>query len=685
MSDKLTQAAFTAEVMQQILNNCPPAIDPTGTILMLFIIGEAMDTTLRQGLSDIERVARLTVAETVLLSLRKYVEDAEKGRVSDFAMHGTPIGNWAKYCNGFLALSLEWANDYPDEPFFPPAHGSIRLETRFSVRRAKTENFGLLELANHQLSDLALATLYANGALRSPSSNKGYVSHEERQMHPNAYKSTPKNVLLTVMQNADQVSRKLLTKKLSINLNAASFFPMQGITPGTGLRHIEREEIEEQLASADHAIDELHLVAANCRATQEVEINIATTLSDAVVPLATHTQMEPTEVAAAATEATPAAGPSAGSSATAVDDNFVHLELTNPTAVLMDIGARSGEANDEAEQMLAKAANLDLAGPKEIARGPGISSSQVCHVQREQTSSVWLEQFKAAIDNGDNFCQLLIDIRKATMAEVATEAGMRVRTVEEAEAAAEAMANRQNRTTLEGDDGKNVEPSTLLRDLRNAKAGKYFTFRKNTRLLRWRDASEAAAGSDIPLANDQATVQAGEVWLLLDGPTKVIPVVVVGANERVGGALRPEVNHKKPILLKNAETLQLHLFGEVVSTTDTGTTYRATGRDFTRESRQLLHKLSAASGPFDLVDVASIRTQRTLQLMPAATAKLKALAKDKKMNAVWKTISPGKKAAASGTAGMRSHNVPIPDAMRTAVAAAAARAIAASTAAIHNK
>ena len=50
----------------------------------------------------------------------------------------------------------------------------------------------------------------------------------------------------------------------------------------------------------------------------------------------------------------------------------------------------------------------------------------------------------------------------------------------------------------------------------------------------------------------------------------------------------------KPVLLKNTETLLLHHFGEDVSTTASGTTYRATGRDFTRAPRQLLFKLQAA-------------------------------------------------------------------------------------------
>ena len=62
-------------------------------------------------------------------------------------------------------------------------------------------------------------------------------------------------------------------------------------------------------------------------------------------------------------------------------------------------------------------------------------------------------------------------------------------------------------------------------------------------------------------------------------------------------------------------------------------------------------------------------------------AKVKALATDKRMVALWKVISPGKKAAASGTAG-GSAAPPLADALRTAVAAAAARAVARSAAAL---
>ena len=68
----------------------------------------------------------------------------------------------------------------------------------------------------------------------------------------------------------------------------------------------------------------------------------------------------------------------------------------------------------------------------------------------------------------------------------------------------------------------------------------------------------------------------------------------------------------------------------------------------------------------------------------AATEKLKSLAADTKMAALWKEISPGKKKApASGTAGSGgSSSGSLIESMRAAVAAAAARAVEKSAAAL---
>ena len=78
-------------------------------------------------------------------------------------------------------------------------------------------------------------------------------------------------------------------------------------------------------------------------------------------------------------------------------------------------------------------------------------------------------------------------------------------------------------------------------------------------------------------------------------------------------------------------------------------------------------------------DADGVRKQETLTLSMAATAKLKVLAADKRMEQLWQTISPGKRAVARGLDG--SSQPPIADAMRAAVAKALAVAAAAQQAA----
>ena len=151
-------------------------------------------------------------------------------------------------------------------------------------------------------------------------------------------------------------------------------------------------------------------------------------------------------------------------------------------------------------------------------------------------------------------------------------------------------------------------------------------------------------------------------------------VVVIAPCARIANGLRPENDRLKPHLLKDCESLGLHVFGKELSTTPTGTTYQGTGKDFTRRPRLLLHKVEAAD-----VDADGVRMDETLTLSMAATAKLKALAADKRMEQLWQTISPGKKAVARGSDG--SSQPPIADAMRAAVAKALAVATAAQQAA----
>ena len=135
-----------------------------------------------------------------------------------------------------------------------------------------------------------------------------------------------------------------------------------------------------------------------------------------------------------------------------------------------------------------------------------------------------------------------------------------------------------------------------------------------------------------------------------------------------------ENDRLKPHLLKDCESLGLHVFSKELATTSTGTTYKGTGKDLTRRPRLLLHKVEASDFIAD-----GVRADETLTLSTAATAKRKALAADKQMERLWQTISPGKKAAATGSDG--SLQPPITDAMRAAVAKALAVAAAAQQAA----
>ena len=107
-----------------------------------------------------------------------------------------------------------------------------------------------------------------------------------------------------------------------------------------------------------------------------------------------------------------------------------------------------------------------------------------------------------------------------------------------------------------------------------------------------------------------------------------------------------------------------------------GTTYQGTGKDFTRRPHLLLHKVSVED-----FGAGRVRADDTLTLSAAAAAKLKALTADKRMQQLWGTISPGKKAAASGSDGPSDGTVPIDAALRAAVAKAMAVAEAAQRAA----
>lgn len=178
MSDKLTRDAFSSMTMSQLYENTPLSIDPTGTIIMLFLVGESIDAAMLDGLSDVERVARLYLGEVMLTAFREFSKTAYKGSLTALSMAALTLHNYQKMCNAYLVLLLEWGVDYPNDPFYAPAHGSLRLETRFSIRRGQCESFGCLDLANHQLRDLAVSSLVAKGELKYQSNAKGYVSFE---------------------------------------------------------------------------------------------------------------------------------------------------------------------------------------------------------------------------------------------------------------------------------------------------------------------------------------------------------------------------------------------------------------------------------------------------------------------------------------------------------------------------
>jgi hypothetical protein len=150
------------------------------------------------------------LSEVLLTAFREFTKTAYKGSVTQLSMATLTLHNYQKMCNGYLGLLLEWSHDYPNDPFYAPAHGSIRLETRFSIRRGQCESFGLLDLVNHQLRDLAVSCLAANGDIKHQKNNKGYVSCEERDMAPTAYSFTPKPLLKSVMVDADATARSFL-------------------------------------------------------------------------------------------------------------------------------------------------------------------------------------------------------------------------------------------------------------------------------------------------------------------------------------------------------------------------------------------------------------------------------------------------------------------------------------------
>jgi hypothetical protein len=272
----------------------------------------------------------------------------------------------------------------------------------------------------------------------------------------------------------------------------------------------------------------------------------------------------------------------------------------------------------------------------------GAGAGKECTTQREETESKWLTQLEAAIrdcTDSEAFCRRLIAMRQQTAAVAKTKAGQRVRTPAEQQAAFAEQAANKNRTVLHCDDGRVIDLASLLRELRLKGGQSLLAFRKQGRLARWMSGSTTVTGrTSFPLASDEATIQAGEVWLALMGPSLVMPCVVYGTYARLKGGLRPESDPKQPHELKNSEAIELQLYGKAVTSGDEGNTFQATGYDLLRTPRQMLCRLACSRGPFDAVDVSACRSQRLLRLHTPACLQLHSFQNDPQMGQLWEQL-----------------------------------------------
>ena len=590
--------------MQQLLDFAPPAIDPIGTILYLFVVGEALDCVLFDGFLDIDRIARLFLAETFLAAVRTYVDHAESGRMSILGMHPTPAANFVKCCNGFIAPALEWNTDYHDQPNYTPGWGSLRLEVRYSCHRSKTDSFGLVEMAAKHMSDLAVATAIAKGIVAAPSSAKGYTSHESRVMQPNAYKSTPRPVLQTVMLSADRVCGLLLKEQLDIDpsgekLVATSYAHCSvPLTPMTSDDTVGAllEEAEEDLGvvGEDHANEDLEAGMEQL-----------------------HRALEgPTKVAEGV-------------------EQEQRLQAQVNVVAAVSTSARSQEMEQEAEEALS-----DVVGSAPMLDGsptqPKRGATTPCSTQRDQMSSSWLVEFEAAVkmSDGRKFCEELIAIRKKTAAIAKTKAGQRVRSLEEQQAAFEAQVVNKNRTFLEH-EGVSIDPASLMRLHRQKSLNSLRAFCKKGRLARWMAGSSALTGAEV--AGDEATIQAGEVWSVLFGEKEVTPCIVYGAFHPYKGKLCPETDPNKPLMLKDITSIQLEVYG----TRTTETTFAFSGRDHIREPRRMLSRLATSPCDPSRVDVSGCRNStKVLVLLPQVLQEVLVLEGDPRISSLWRQLCP---------------------------------------------
>lgn len=592
MSDKLTRDAFSSRVMEQLRENSPTTIDPSGTIIALFLIGESIDAAMLDGLSDIERVARLYLGEALLTAFREFSKTAYKGNLTELSMATITLHNYQKMCNAYLAMLLEWQTDYPNDPYYAPAHGSLRLETRFSIRRGQCESFGLLDLANHQLRDLAVSSLVANGDLKYQTNNKGYVSNEERDMAPTSYRFTPKPVLRAVMVECDDTARSIL-RLLGMD-----------VTPGEPAtvvcRNLEATETQITVESIAETAAEAQALAA------ENEVDALMMLGDVAA------------AAECAKTGLEILGDVSSAAVPGVEQDPAHLEESSQL-VAATIAAREldagidpeGEADEALQAMQGDKGELKV--PFNIGaseRGAGATTS--CSTQDEQRKSLWLEKLRDALRDGK--LSVLIDRMIAERSETEKLAGMRVKTMlrtpEEAKAHEEALSKYKSKVKLQFGD-QEVDPARALRLQRQGVVEQFNAQRKRSRLQRWIEGTKVLTKAGISSEEAaEVTIRAGEVWLYAASATRVVPAVVIPFHTFKNG-VRPWTSLAEAMKLKDTTSVQLVTFKATsISTTRGGLIFQQDRPILERFSRRLMFRFTESQ-----MDLSEIRESATLELL----------------------------------------------------------------------
>ena len=537
MSDKLTRDAFASAVMCQLRDNSPATIDPTGTIILLFLIGESVDAAMLDGMSDIERIARLYLGEVMLTVFREFSKTVYKGSLTALSMATLTLHNYQKMCNAFLGLILEWANDYPNDPFYAPSHGSLRLETTFSIRRGQCDSFGLLDLANHQLRDLAVSALVAKGDLKYQSSNKGYVSFEERMMAPTSFRFTPKPILKGVILDADATARSLM-RLLGIKEVTRS----AGTTTGTTVEAVE--PADDTGVTVEPIVD-----APKEAQAAEAEMDI-----DALMLLG--------DVAGAAERAATALdilGEVASDAPCSAEETPDHLQ-ESADLVAATIAARELDAGldpeGEAEEALAAVATTETPLDLGLASKRGAGATVECAPQLEQRKSTYLERIDTAIRTGDlsALINMFIELRKETEVLAGTSAKAMQRTAAQAKAHEDTLAKCRSSVKLQHGE-KEIDPSHALRLQRQGVVEQFNAQRKRARLQRWMEGTKIMSGSGL-LAEGEPTIEAGQLWFYAANATTVVLVVVLPFHSFKNG-LRPWTSLSEPMKLKEMKSVQL--------------------------------------------------------------------------------------------------------------------------------